>query len=46
MVYFVICPHNDEVFKQYLLPGLQKLEALCCICTDQIPGIPESIFRK
>ena len=46
MIYFVICPNNDDVFKEYLLPGLQKLETTCCICTDQTPGVPESIFSK
>lgn len=46
MIYFVVAQHSNETFKEYLLPGLQKYEIVCCICTDTVIGIPESIFIK
>lgn len=46
MVYFVISQNNDEIFKNYLVPGLQQWELKSCICTDSTPGVIESIFQK
>lgn len=46
MIYFVIAQNNDEIFKNYLVPGLQQWELKSCICTDEVPGVIESIFQK
>jgi hypothetical protein len=46
MVYFVISQNNDEIFKNYLVPGLQQWGIKSCICTDSVPGVIESIFQK
>ena len=46
MVYFIISQNNDEIFKNYLVPGLQQWEIKSCVCTDSVPGVTESIFQK
>jgi hypothetical protein len=46
MLHFVISQHNDEIFRNYLLPGLQQWGLQSCICTDETPGTIESIFDK
>lgn len=46
MVYFIISQNNDEIFREYLIPGLHHWGVKSCICTDSTPGIKESIFQK
>jgi hypothetical protein len=46
MLYFIVSQNNDEIFKNYLIPGLQQWEIKSCICTDSTPGVIESIFQK